>query len=285
MGLSFAQALGGAGQDFMKARESKLGEEQTAAELALKQTTAARQLALQMKQLQIEQARAMWEKARAEQDAQRLINAGWSKVGTDTQNPDGTWTSNWYNPSTGEHKEFKQGTPKAVAIQDTKGDQALDLEKLRNKDKLEQIAASGRWHMRWAALAAQGKLKKEDWNVLKTDPGYMQSVFDMKSAIAERNMILSRMYNPTNPPTAEQMTQLNQQLTGVEQRLQKASTNAEQVRNRIRFGVSGAASGISGLVDSVRGETGPPRPPGTPADYVYRKNGSKGEGYYKPGTN
>jgi hypothetical protein len=255
MGLSFAQTLGNALQSREDARTKQIEEQQKAQELAMRQQSLAKTLQMEQIRLQIDKARQATEEGRYASEQERLKTAGWSKVGQDTQNADGTWTSNWYNASTGEHREFRQGTPKAVAIQDTKGDQALDLEKQRNKDKLEQIAASGRWHMRWAALAAQGKLKKEDWNALKTDPGYMQSVYDMKAAIAERNMILSKMYSTVAPATPEQLAGLNQQLQQVEQRLNKASQSAEQVRNRVRFGVDqlGVKNSISGAISAAGG--------------------------------
>jgi hypothetical protein len=287
MGSSFAQTLGSAGQQFEDARSKNIAEKQAASELALRQGALAKQLQMEMMRLQLEKAREIAEQGRYAAEQERLKNAGWSKVGQDYQNPDGTWTTIWYNPATGEKRELQVGTPKAAAIQDLKGDQALDLEKLRGKDKLEQIAASGRWHTKWAEIAAQGKLKKEDWNVLKTDPGYIGAVSGMKNALAERNMILSRMYSPTNPPTPDQMKQLNQQLQEVEQRLKQSSDTAEQVRNRIRFKTGGGSGSraISDLKDLVGAGVGPERPKDVPGNYIYRENGSKGKGWYAPGTN
>jgi hypothetical protein len=287
MGLSFAQTLGSALQSREDARTKQLTEQQTAQELKLRQDQLAKTLQMEQIRLQLDKARQATEEGRYAAEQERLKTAGWSKVGQDYQNADGTWTTVWYNPSTGETREKKFGTPKAVSIQDTKGDQALDLEKLRNRDKLEQIAANGRWHTKWAEISAQGKLKKEDWQALRTDPGYIKSISEMKANLANRNNILARMYSTTNPPTPEQFTQLNKQLTEVDTQLEQASQAAEQVRNRVRFGASkpGFSDTVSNLKDMVGAGVGPPRPPGTPNNFIYRKNGSKGEGWYAPGTN
>lgn len=242
MGLSFAQALGSAAGQWNEARAQKLKEQQDAAELELRKDTAARQLALQMKQYEIEKKRAEFEQGRMEMEPKLLEQRGWNKVGADYQLADGSWEAMYYNPVTNETRRIRTGTPKAAAIQDLKGDQALELEKQRNKDKLDQIAASGRWHVKWAEISSQGKLKKEDWNVLKTDPGYIGAIAGMKNALAERNMILARMYSTTNPPTVPQFEELNKQLQDVEGRLKQSSDTAEQVRNRVRFGPSAAAT-------------------------------------------
>lgn len=288
MGLALAQTLGNAGQAYEDARKSNIAEQQQKAELGMRQQQLARTLQLEMIRLQLDKARQATEEGRYAAEQERLKNAGWSKVGQDYQQPDGTWKSIWYNPGTGETREKEFGTPRAVVQQDMKGDQAQDLEKLRNKDKLEQIAASGRWHMKWSELAAQGKLKKEDWNYLKTDPGYIQAIGAMKNAMAERNTILSRMYNTQNPPSPNDMAQLNTQLQQVEQRLQQSATTAEQTRNRIVYKVDASSKSISDLKDMVgagvqKGD-GTPKPPGVPDGYIHLKSGSHGPGWYAPGT-
>jgi hypothetical protein len=280
MGLSFAQALGTAADQWNQARQQKLAESIQQQQLAMSQQQLAKSVEMEMvrnaiaqRQLTSEEGRYATEQERVRLEQARLEASGWQKNAPYQRN------GKWYilNNYTGQEREV--GDPMAVVNQTAKGTQALDLEKQRNKDKLEQIAAQGRWHMQWAQLAAQGRLSSQAYQKLRLDPGYQQAMNDMKSAIAERNGIIARLYSTTNPPNDAQAKLLQDKLSQIEQQLQNASKSAEQVRNRVMFG-----SNVSDLKNFVQQQVGPARPSNVPKDYIYRSNGSRGAGWYKPGT-
>ncbi len=260
MGLSFAQTLGNAAQSYEEARTRKIQEQQTAQELAMRQQQLAQTLQAEMVRNAIAQRQLTVEEGRAASEQARAANAGWIKVG-ETKNADGTFNYTLMRPKddgTFESRVMKNiGTPVPVVqqglknegaldVQDSRNKGALDLEGLRNKDRLEQIAAQGRWHARVAEISSQGKLRNEEWQRLNHDPGYLQAKADMQSAVRERLMILAKMYSTTAPPTTEQFAALNTQLQQVEQRLTAASKAAEDVRNRVQFGAD-LPSRVAGL--------------------------------------